>query len=205
MYSARPDMTAGTDTQLILWLASAAAIPVAAAVGGVLWWRATAATREVERTLRGIAHDAVRGVVVPDGLDGPFYIECVLVGARALVVLDLRDVRGAVFGAEKMDEWTVLDGVKRFTFRNPLVSLHDRVNALRHHLGDEVEVEGRIVFSSRASFPKGIPPRAVALRGLAVDLAEALGAADAPLVPAVEAVWPRLTALGTSTRVKPRR
>lgn len=195
-------MTLPLDNQPMLWLAAAVALVAAGAVGVALWWRATAVAREVERVLRSSAHDAVRGVVVPEGGDGPVYIECVLVGARALVVLDLRDVRGAVFGAEKMDEWTVLDGVKRFTFRNPLVALHDRVNALRHHLGDEVEVQGRIVFSSRASFPKGVPPRSVALRELAVELADVFGADGTPLAPAVEAALPKLLALGTSSRAK---
>ena len=195
-------MTLPLENQSLLWLGGAVALAMAGAIGAALWWRATAVAREVERTLRSIGHDSVRGVVVPESGDGPIYIECVLVGARALVVLDLRDVRGAVFGAEKMDEWTVLDGVKRFTFRNPLVALHDRVNALRHHLGDEVEVQGRIVFSARAAFPKGVPPRAVALRGIAVELADVLGADDAPLAPAVEAALPKLLALGTSTRAK---
>ena len=189
-------------TQLTLLLSAAAVLVAGIAIGAALWWRATAVAREVERTLRSVAHDAVRGVVVPDGVEGPVYIECVLVGARALIVLDLRDVRGAVFGAEKMDEWTVLDGVKRFTFRNPLVALHDRVNSLRHHLGDEVEVQGRIVFSARASFPKGVPPRATALRTLGAELADLIGAADAPLAPAIESALPKLLALGTSTRAK---
>lgn len=195
-------MTLPLETQPMIWLGATVALAAACAIGAALWWRATAVAREIERALRAIGHDAVRGVVVPEAGEGPIYIECVLVGARALVVLDLRDVRGAVFGAEKMDEWTVLDGVKRFTFRNPLVALHDRVNALRHHLGDEVEVQGRIVFSSRASFPKGVPPRAVALRDLAVELADALGTEGAALAPAVEASLPKLLALGTSSRAK---
>lgn len=195
-------MTLPLETQSMIWLGAAVALVAACAIGAALWWRATAVAREIERTLRAIGHDAVRGVVVPEAGEGPIYIECVLVGARALAVLDLRDVRGAVFGAEKMDEWTVLDGVKRFTFRNPLVALHDRVNALRHHLGDEVEVQGRIVFSSRASFPKGVPPRAVALRDLAIELADVLGTEGAALAPAVEASLPKLLALGTSSRTK---
>lgn len=195
-------MSPAPGSSLALWLGGGAVLVLLAAIGAVLWWRATAVAREVERTLRTVARDAVRGVVVPEGVDGPVYIECVLVGARALVVLDLRDVRGAVFGAEKMDEWTVLDGVKRFTFRNPLVALHDRVNALRHHLGDEVEVQGRIVFSPRAAFPKGMPPRAVALRDLASDLSDAIGPADVPVAPAVERALEKLLPLGASARAK---
>jgi hypothetical protein len=136
-------------------------------------------------------------VVLPDAVDGPVYIECVLVGSRSLAVLDLRDVRGAVFGAEKMDDWTVLDGVKRFTFRNPLIALHDRVLALRHHLGDEVEVHGFIVFSPRASFPKGLPPRSLPLRGSADELRAVLGPLDLAVMPQVERVREALRALGT--------
>ena len=46
---------------------------------------------------------------------------------------------------------------------------------------------------------------ALALRSLANELADVLGSNDAPLLPMVESAWPRLIALGTSTRVKPRR
>jgi hypothetical protein len=180
------------------WWAAAGALAVGAGAG-LRWWRANGLRREVERTLQRAARGVLRGVVVPDGVEGHLYVDCLLLTHRGLVVVDLRDVRGAVFGAEQMDEWTVLDGVRRFTFSNPLVALHDRVLAVRHLCGEPVEVEGRVVFTPRASFPKGLPPRVVPLHDLQAVLAS--GDAQQEVPPAVQAAWDQLT----RAAVEPRR
>ena len=172
-----------------LWWILPLLVVAAALVGAALWWRATAARRELDRTLAAAALETLREVVIPDGVDGQTYLECVLLTPRGLLVLDLRDVRGAVFGAEKMDEWTVLDGVKRFTFRNPLFALHDRVAALRHHLGDAVEVHGRILFSSRGRFPKGQPPLSLTLAQLAAEVERIGGPREAGVNDFVQRAW----------------
>jgi hypothetical protein len=71
-------------------------------------------------------------------------------------VVDLRDVQGNIFGGDQMADWTVMDGPRRFTFTNPQSSLYDRVAAVKAVAG-EVPVEGRIVFTRRGRFPKGLP------------------------------------------------
>jgi hypothetical protein len=55
-----------------------------------------------------------------------------------------------------MAEWTVMDGPRRFTFTNPQSALYDRIAAVKAVAG-EVPVEGRIVFTRRGRFPKGLP------------------------------------------------
>jgi hypothetical protein len=55
-----------------------------------------------------------------------------------------------------MADWTVMDGPRRFTFTNPQSSLYDRIAAVKAVAG-EVPVEGRIVFTRRGKFPKGLP------------------------------------------------
>jgi len=70
--------------------------------------------------------------------------------------VDLRDVQGNIFGGDQMAEWTVMDGPRRFTFPNPQSALYDRIAAVRGVAG-EVPVEGRIVFTRRGKFPKGLP------------------------------------------------
>jgi hypothetical protein len=175
-----------------LWWTLPVLLVVAGLVGGVLWWRATAVRREMERALAAAAIAQLRELVIPDGVDGQTYLECLLLTPRGLLVLDLRDVRGAVFGAEKMDEWTVLDGVKRFTFRNPLFALHDRVAALRHHVGDAVPVDGRILFSSRGRFPKGKPPLSLTLAELAAEVERLGGPRGAGVEDPVQRAWDEL-------------
>ncbi len=88
---------------------------------------------------------------------------------RGAVVLDLRDVRGNVFGGDQMNEWTVMDGPHRYTFVNPQSSLYDRIAAVKAIAGDEMPVEGRIVFTRRARFPKGLPKWTLMLDSLPRD------------------------------------
>ncbi len=72
------------------------------------------------------------------------------------MVIDLRDIRGNIFGGDQMTEWTVMNGANRATFQNPQHALYDRVAAVRALAGD-LPVEGRILFTRRGKFPKGLP------------------------------------------------
>jgi hypothetical protein len=49
-----------------------------------------------------------------------------------------------------------MNGATRATFQNPQHALYDRVAAVRA-LAGELPVEGRILFTRRARFPKGLP------------------------------------------------
>ena len=95
-------------------------------------------------------------MLVPDGMGGGFHVDFLLLTMRGVVVIDLRDVQGNIFGGDQMAEWTVMDGAQRFTFTNPQSALYDRIAAVKAVAGD-VPVEGRIVFTRRGKFPKGLP------------------------------------------------
>ena len=133
----------------------------AVVLGLVLWWlwRWYSYFRE-RRALRaavtGGAADHLANALVPDGMGGGFHVDFLLLTMRGVVVIDLRDVRGNIFGGDQMAEWTVMDGARRFTFTNPQGALYDRIAAVKAVVGD-VPVEGRIVFTRRGSFPKGFP------------------------------------------------
>ena len=98
-----------------------------------------------------------------------FHVDFVLRTPRGAVVLDLRDVRGNVFGGDQMNEWTVMDGPHRYTFVNPQSALYDRIAAVKAIAGDDMPVEGRIVFTRRARFPKGLPKHTLMLDSLPRD------------------------------------
>lgn len=106
--------------------------------------------------ITSVSVDHVRDVLVPDGNGGVLHLDFVLLTPRGILVIDLRDVAGNVFGSDQMSDWTVMDGALRFTFTNPQSALYDRVAAVRAIAGS-VPVEGRIVFTRRAAFPKGLP------------------------------------------------
>lgn len=133
----------------------------AAALVAVLWWAWRwygfyRARRALRAAVTGGAADHLANALVPDGMGGGFHVDFLLLTMRGVVVIDLRDVRGNIFGGDQMAEWTVMDGARRFTFTNPQSALYDRIAAVKAVAGD-VPVEGRIVFTRRGKFPKGLP------------------------------------------------
>jgi hypothetical protein len=130
----------------------------------------------------------LRDVLLPDGNDGWYHLDFVLLTAAGLVVLDLRDVPGLVFGSEQMTEWTVIHKQRRRTFPNPLGPLYDRLAVVRQIAGERAPVEGRVVFTDRTTFPKGHPPEVVRLGSLAGELPPPIEAALVALRPAFERV-----------------
>jgi hypothetical protein len=140
-----------------------AAIAVVSGIGiGLLiaWgWRRYRLRRQrlaLVARITSVSVDHVRDVLVPDGNGGVLHLDFVLLTPRGILVVDLRDVAGNVFGSDQMSDWTVMDGAQRSTFTNPQSALYDRVAAVRAIAGS-VPVEGRIVFTRRAVFPKGLP------------------------------------------------
>lgn len=125
-------------------------------------WRRYRARRQLIKSFETVSMDLLRDILIPDGSDGQLHIDFLLLTGRGLLVVDYRDVEGVVFGGEHMREWAVMNGSERSTFLNPLETLYDRVAAVRL-LAGEIPVEGRIVFTGRAKFPKGRPPRVMRL------------------------------------------
>jgi hypothetical protein len=64
-----------------------------------------------------------------------------------------------------MSAWTVMHRAQRFTFVNPQTGLYDRIAAVRA-LAQGLPVDGRIVFTARGQFPKGLPRHTLMLDSL---------------------------------------
>lgn len=107
----------------------------------------------------------LRDVLVPDGQDAPLHVDFLLLTARGVVVIDLRDIAGNIFGGDQMTSWTVMHRAQRYTFVNPQTALYDRIAAVRA-LAQDLPVEGRIVFTGRGKFPKGLPRHVLMLESL---------------------------------------
>ena len=86
-----------------------------------------------------------------------------LLTQKGLLLIDLFDVHGMVFAGEKMEQWSIFGPKRHFMISNPLPMLYDRVAAVRQLAGDDVAVEGRVVFSMRGEFPKGRPEMVIRL------------------------------------------
>jgi hypothetical protein len=143
------------QNRLILW----AVLAVMAA--GIIWYVARAlrrrgATRKLHLGIVSASIEYLQNVLVPDGMGAGMHVDYLLLTSRGVVVIDLRDVGGNIFGGDQMTQWTVMNGASRTTFQNPQHALYDRVAAVRA-LAGELPVEGRVLFTRRAKFPKGLP------------------------------------------------
>lgn len=127
-----------------------------AILGWCLWRRRNQPQRELHRLLKEHSNSLLVDIVIPDGMDGHIHLDYLLLTPDGLWVVDTLNVQGVIFGAPRMDEWAVMQGHKRHSFRNPLYSLQDRVAAVKS-LAKGMPVEGKVIFCRGASFPKGLP------------------------------------------------
>jgi hypothetical protein len=177
---------------------SAAAPLIAAGLGLVVlaaciaWWlRRRRASRSVPARLQQASDGMLTGVLIPNADAGQIHLDYVLLTRQGIMVVDVRDIAGNVFGSETMHDWTVLTGKQRFTFANPLPVLYDRVAAVKRLL-PEVPVRGCVAFTAKASFGKGFPPNVTMLDRLFEEL-QAARSASSPVPPdQLQAGWTRL-------------
>jgi hypothetical protein len=133
--------------------AGAAAIAALLAWGVVLWLKRRDLQR-IEETIDSIAYDVLRNVLIPNGMDGHIFLQYLLLTERGLLVIDLLERPGAIFGGDQMVDWTSIGKKRRYTFRNPQHALYDRLAAVKL-LAANTPVDGRVVFTTRSEFPKG--------------------------------------------------
>ena len=158
-----------------------------------LWqrYRRFVVRRSIRATIDAVAYEFLADVLITDGMDGFFHFDFLLLTQRGILVLDLREIPGVIFGGDQMDEWTVMTRRRRFTFANPQGPLLDRIAAIKQ-LAGETPVEGRIAFTSRSKFPKGRPKSVLMLDSLRVEYApvdkNAMAAAVARFRPGWESV-----------------
>ncbi|MEO8224696.1 MAG: nuclease-related domain-containing protein [Gammaproteobacteria bacterium] len=153
-----------------LWLLLAAAILLLVVAAGVgLWQLRQRRRRDIDRRLREASRGVLTNFVIPDGNGEEIQVQYALLTARGILVIDIKDVEGHVFGSEAMQDWTVIADDRRFTFANPQPGLWDRVAAIKR-LTPEIPVVGFVGFTGRARFTKGQPRSVTLLEPLLQEL-----------------------------------
>jgi hypothetical protein len=140
---------------------------------------------EPQARLRKVSTAYLSRFLIPDGQGGEIHIEHAMLCPRGIVIVDIKDVGGNIFGSDSMQDWTVITGKSRFTFPNPQNGLFDRVAAVAHLLPD-LPVNGYVAFTDRGKFTKGLPGHVISLDGLISELTtEAKSGTEA-----LDAYWP---------------
>lgn len=150
-------------------------LPMAAAVVLLLAWLIVKIVRRksggLEHALTEISFDRIEGLVIPNADEGEILIDYLLLTSQGLLILEVKDVQGTVFGGDKLQDWTVITDERRFMFSNPQPALYDRIAAVRQ-IVREVPVAGRILFLDGAEFTKGTPGLVSNLAQLVDDFGE---------------------------------
>ncbi len=126
---------------------------------------------DLERALADISFDRIEGLVIPSADEGEILVDYLLLTSQGLLILEVKEVQGAVFGGDKLQDWTVIADERRYTFSNPQPALYDRIAAVRQ-IVRQVPVAGRILFKDGAEFTKGTPSLVTNLNDLVAEFAE---------------------------------
>jgi hypothetical protein len=166
----------------------------------VLWliYRRRRDGDRLKRVLAEISYDRIDGLVIPNADDGEIQIDHLLLTSQGLLIVDIKDVEGTVFGSDKMQEWTVISDERRYTFPNPQGALYDRVAAVGY-IVRQVPVAGRILFLDGAQFSKGTPDYVSDLDTLLEEFGEPDKAAAKFKIEAFKPHWDLLRKAALST------
>ncbi len=125
----------------------------------------------LRRVLEEISVERYRGLVIPGAHEGEIQVDELMLTANGLLVLEIKDVQGVVFGSDKMQDWTVMSDSRRYTIPNPQPAMFDRIAAVRD-IVRQVPVSGRVLFLDGADFTKGVPSLVCNLQQLADEFGE---------------------------------
>ena len=157
-----------------------------------VWWVIRARRpRSIAKLLSAISFEKLENVVLPKADEGEIHIEHILLTQGGLYVIDPKEIRGIVFGSDKMHDWTVLDDRRRYTIANPQGPLFDRVAAVRQ-IVKNIPVKGCILFGAEADFSKGRPAHVYTEEMLRNELPSIDGARASQLRASFDAEWQKL-------------
>jgi hypothetical protein len=135
-------------------------LPLAAVAALLLVWLAwrwfAGRGTPLERALGDISYERIEKLVIPSADEGEIQVDQLLLTSQGLLILEIKDIQGTVFGSDKMSDWAVIAEERRFTFPNPQPALYDRIAAVKQ-IVREVPVAGRVLFLEGAEFTKGVP------------------------------------------------
>ena len=162
---------AGQDWLMTIIVVIIAVAVVFAAPMALRRYRRDAEQRRVAKIVKSLNIVLQKNVAFPDSMDGYVFVDYLLLTPAGIVVLDLQDYNGFIFGGPNIDQWTQMVRQRGYKFENPLHQNAWRLQILRALVKDAPLI-GKVVFSSVSQFPKGIPEGVLHVSTLSADLIE---------------------------------
>jgi hypothetical protein len=173
------------------WLVAAgcALLVLLAALAFLVWRRRSGNEKKISRAMSRIGEAVLHKIVIPDGMDSIIYLDYLLLTPHGLLVIDVMDYKGLLFGGERTDTWTQIVGKHSYKFENPLYQNEARVASVRALL-PKIPVRGCVVFTNDGRFPRTRPANVYMLDALNEELKGSLGKTAIP--PDLRDAWERL-------------
>lgn len=108
------------------------------------------------RCLDSLGIRQLRNISCPDGLDGEFVLDRLVMLPKEIVLIIFKRYSGNIYCATSISEWTQVIAQKSYKFENPLFDLENQLTALRTRLPGTA-IRGLLFFDHSALFPKGHP------------------------------------------------
>lgn len=171
-----------------LWLGVGAGVLLLILAGGWWFWSRRSTQGQIRRMLKQLGGVYLKDVLVPDGIGGEIQIDYLLRLPGEILVVDLKEMHGVLFGAEQIDEWTQIVERRSYRFPNPLHDNRLRCQAIAELIRPN-PVSGRVVFTETSEFPRGRPDGVSTLTTLVEDLGIST---PQPTSPTIEESWGEL-------------
>jgi len=121
--------------------------------------------RKIKRQVKRISYDHIENVILDGGPDDYAQFDYLLLTDKGIVILDIKDYAGHIFGADKINEWTQIINRRSYKFANPFFELSHKIELVKG-INKDINVSGLILFTDEADFPKGCPDSVIALKTL---------------------------------------
>ncbi len=182
------------------WMIAGVVILAIAAAALKLWLpglKGAQGEAKVGRVLDQLFGEVLHDIIIPDGRGGSTQIDHVALTHDGFLAIETKNYSGAILGREREAQWTQRLRGRSFRFQNPLRQNYLHVSALQAlQLG--VPVQGHVVFTNRARFPKGIPQGVSQLRTMRQELV--VLSVGSETSPAVIAAWGRLKGIARTDK-----
>ena len=113
-------------------------------------------SRKIHKQLKCMSYDMITNIVLDNGLDQYAQFDYLLLTQQGVIVLDVKNYAGHIFGADKIDEWTQIIDRKSYKFANPFFELGHKIELLKE-INKSIDISGLLLFTDDADFPKGCP------------------------------------------------
>ncbi len=154
----------------------------------VKWLRKNAFKRKTKRIIKKISCDYIQDIPLDMGEEQYAYFDYILLYKQGVMAIETKDYAGHIYASDKINEWTQVINRKSYKFKNPFFLLEQKIDLFKGIIPDQ-PIDGIIIFTDKADFPKGRPDNVL----LIGELYKRYGKANANDAPAdIKANWSHL-------------